>query len=107
MTGWGLIDLVQVVARGPDDTVVTLIVDAAAQPGLAVTRQRLAAVDASVTVRLGFDGVVIPEERSSARYRSTRPSAGSPPGCGSTGRSRSAWPGGAAGCSAPARSTTR
>ena len=63
MTGWGLIDLVQVVARGPDDTVVTLIMDAAAQPGLTVTRQRLAAVDASVTVRLGFDGVVIPQER--------------------------------------------
>jgi hypothetical protein len=63
VTGWGLIDLVQVVARGPDDTVLTLIMDAAAQPGLTVTRQRLAAVDASVTVRLGFDGVVIPQER--------------------------------------------
>ena len=63
VTGWGLIDLVQVVARGPDDTVVTLVMDAAAQPGLAVTRQRLAAVDASVTVRLGFDGVVISQDR--------------------------------------------
>ena len=64
VTGWGLIDLVQVVARGPDDTVVTLIMDAAAQPGLTVTRQRLVAVDAAVTVRLGFDGVLIPAERS-------------------------------------------
>jgi alkylation response protein AidB-like acyl-CoA dehydrogenase len=63
VTGWGLIDLVQVVARGPDDTVVTLIMDAAAQPGLTVTRQHLAAVDAAVTVRLGFDGVLIPAER--------------------------------------------
>jgi alkylation response protein AidB-like acyl-CoA dehydrogenase len=63
VTGWGLIDLVQVVARGPDDTVVTLIMDAAAQPGLTVTRQRLVAVDAAVTVRLGFDGVLIPAER--------------------------------------------
>jgi len=63
VTGWGLIDLVQVVARGPDDTVATLIMDAAAQPGLAVTRQRLAAVDASVTVRLGFGGVLIPQDR--------------------------------------------
>jgi len=63
VTGWSLIDLVQVAARGPEDTVVTLIMDAVAQPGLAVTRQRLAAVDASVTVRLGFDGVVIPPER--------------------------------------------
>ena len=63
VTGWGLIDLVQVLARGPDDTVVSLIMDAAAQPGLTVTRQRLSAVDASVTVRLGFDRVVIPPDR--------------------------------------------
>ena len=63
VTGWGLIDLVQVVARGPDDTVVTLIIDAADQPGLSVTRQRLAAVDAAVTVRLGFDGLPVPAGR--------------------------------------------
>ena len=63
VTGWGLVDLVVVVARGPDDTVVTLIMDAVDQPGLTVSRQRLSAVDASVTVRLGFDGVLIPEER--------------------------------------------
>ncbi|MGH3150935.1 MAG: acyl-CoA dehydrogenase family protein, partial [Streptosporangiaceae bacterium] len=63
VTGWGLIDLLLVVARGPGDTAVTLIMDAAAQPGLTVTRQRLAAVDASVTVRLGFDGVQIPQAR--------------------------------------------
>ena len=63
VTGWGLIDLVQVLARGPDDTLVTLIMDAAAQPGLTVTRERLVAVDASVTVRLGFDGVMIPPDR--------------------------------------------
>ena len=63
VTGWGLIDLLLVVARGPGDTVVTLIMDATAQPGLTVTRQRLAAVDASVTVRLGFDGVRIPQAR--------------------------------------------
>jgi len=43
--------------------VVSLIVDAAAQPGLTVTRERLAAVHASVTVRLGFDGVLVPGER--------------------------------------------
>jgi alkylation response protein AidB-like acyl-CoA dehydrogenase len=61
-TGWGLIDLLLVVARGPDDTIVTLIMNAAAQPGLTVTRQRLAAVNASVTVRLGFDHVLVPAE---------------------------------------------
>jgi alkylation response protein AidB-like acyl-CoA dehydrogenase len=63
VTGWGLVDLLVVVARGPDDTVVTLLMDAADQHGLTVSRQRLSAVDASRTVRLGFDGVVVPHER--------------------------------------------
>ena len=63
VTGWGLIDLLLVVARGPDDSVVLLIMDAAARPGLTVTRERLAAVNASVTVRLGFDSVFVPGER--------------------------------------------
>jgi alkylation response protein AidB-like acyl-CoA dehydrogenase len=63
VTGWGLIDLLLVMARGPQDTVVSLIMDAAAQPGLTVARQRLAAVNASVTVQLGFDGVVVPPGR--------------------------------------------
>jgi len=63
VTGWGLIDLLLVQARGPQDSVVTLILDAADRPGLTVTRQRLASVNASVTVRLGFDGVGVPAER--------------------------------------------
>ena len=63
VTGWGLIDLLLVQARGPQDSIVTLILDAADRPGLTVTRQRLAAVNASVTVRLGFDGVGVPAER--------------------------------------------
>jgi len=63
VTGWGLIDLLLVAARGPGDTVVSLILDAAARPGLTVTRERLTAVNASVTVRLGFDGVLVAEER--------------------------------------------
>ena len=63
VTGWGLIDLLLVVARGPGDTLVSLFLDAAAQPGLTVTRERLTAVNASVTVRLGFDGVLVPGER--------------------------------------------
>lgn len=59
VTGWGLVDLLLVVARGPDDSVVTLILDAAAQPGLTVSRQRLAAVNATVTVQLGFANVTV------------------------------------------------
>lgn len=67
VTGWGLIDLLLVVARGPDDSVVSLLLDAAAQPGLTVSRERLAAVNASVTVRLGFDGVLVPAERRASQ----------------------------------------
>ena len=63
VTGWGLIDLLLVLARGPGDSIVSLILDAAACPGLTVTRQRLSAVNASVTVRLGFDDVAVPGER--------------------------------------------
>ena len=63
VTGWSLIDLLLVAARGPRDSLVWLILDAADQPGLTVTRQRLAAVNASVTVRLDFDGVVVPAGR--------------------------------------------
>ena len=106
VTGWGLIDLLLVVARGPDDTVVTLIMDATDQPGLTVTRQRLAAVDASVTVRLGFDGVRIPAGpfRWPGTLRPGRQLAARGAAV-STGRSRSAWSSGVAGCSDPVRLT--
>jgi alkylation response protein AidB-like acyl-CoA dehydrogenase len=67
VTGWGLTDLLLVVARAPDDSLVSLILDAAAQPGLTVTRERLAAVNASVTVRLGFDAVLVPGERQAGQ----------------------------------------
>jgi alkylation response protein AidB-like acyl-CoA dehydrogenase len=63
VTGWGLVDVLLLTARGPEDTAVTLIVDAAAQPGLTVARQRLAAVNASATVQLSFEGVTVPGER--------------------------------------------
>jgi alkylation response protein AidB-like acyl-CoA dehydrogenase len=63
VTGWGLVDLLLLTARGPAETAVTLIVDAAPQPGLTASRQRLSAVNASATVRLHFDGVTVPGER--------------------------------------------
>ncbi len=68
VTGWGLIDLLLVLARGPGDSIVSLILDAAACPGLTVTRQRLSAVNASVTVRLGFDDVAVPGERFAGQW---------------------------------------
>ena len=63
VTGWGLVDVLLVAARGDDGTVVWLLVDAAAGPGVAVERQRLVAADASVTVRVAFDGATVPGDR--------------------------------------------
>jgi alkylation response protein AidB-like acyl-CoA dehydrogenase len=57
VTGWGLVDVLMVAARTPDEEVVWLLVDAVEQPGLAVTRLPLVAANASVTVELSFDGV--------------------------------------------------
>lgn len=63
VTGWGRVDVLLVAARGPDDTVVWLTVDAGERPGLAAERQRLVAVDASATVRLCFSALEVPAER--------------------------------------------
>ena len=94
MTGWGLTDLLLVAARGPDDSIVNLILDAAEQPGLTVSRQRLAALNASVTVRLGFDRVSVPAQRYvSQEACSIRRKASAPTGCASTGRWRWGWAG--------------
>ena len=63
VTGWGLINVLLVAARGPDDTIVTVVVDAADQPGLAVTRQHLTAVNASATVQLDCADLLVPADR--------------------------------------------
>ena len=63
VSGWGRIDLLHVAARGPDDTVVNVAIDAVEHAELRVTRQRLAAVDASCTVRADFDGLTVGAER--------------------------------------------
>lgn len=63
VTGWTRLDVLLTAARGPDDTVVWLMVDAVDQPGLTAERQRLVAVDASVTVELRFAGMGVPRER--------------------------------------------
>jgi alkylation response protein AidB-like acyl-CoA dehydrogenase len=63
VTGWGRVDLLRVAARTADGRIASLAVDAVEQPGLTVTRQRLVAVDASATVNLGFDRVIVPADR--------------------------------------------
>ncbi|NLV56075.1 MAG: acyl-CoA/acyl-ACP dehydrogenase [Acidimicrobiales bacterium] len=63
VSGWGRIDTLHVAARGPDETIVNVAIDAVEGDGVAATRRRLAAVDASATVRVDLAGVVVPEER--------------------------------------------
>ncbi len=63
VSGWGRIDVLLVAARGPDDTVVFLLADAVEGLGLSARRQRLVAVDASVTVQLDFAGLELPGSR--------------------------------------------
>ena len=63
VSGWGVVDLLVVAARGPEDTTVTLLVDAREQHGLAAARQRLGAVNASATVQLSFAGLFVPDGR--------------------------------------------
>ncbi|MGI8686619.1 MAG: acyl-CoA dehydrogenase family protein [Acidimicrobiales bacterium] len=63
VTGWGMVDVLLVAARGPGGAVVWLVMDAAADGRLTAERRRLVAVDASATVRLAFDGVEVPAAR--------------------------------------------
>lgn len=63
VSGWGRIDALQVAARGPDDTVVTVVLDELDGPELSARRHDLAALDASGTVALSFDRLHVPPER--------------------------------------------
>jgi hypothetical protein len=63
MSGWGVVDRLVVAARGPGDTVVTMVLDAHDQPGLRVTRRQLSALNASATVKLIFDALFVEGDR--------------------------------------------
>jgi len=63
VSGWGIVDVLLVTARGPADTTVQLLLDARPTAGLVVQRTALSAMNASATVRLIFDGVVVPGDR--------------------------------------------
>ena len=63
VSGWRLVDILVVAARGPDDTVVTFALDAQDQPGLNVTRRQLSALNATATVKLTFDSLFVPGDR--------------------------------------------
>lgn len=67
VTGWGLVHVIHVAARSPDNEVVWLLVDASAD-GLHAEPHRLLAVNASATVTLTFDGVRVGADRETSRF---------------------------------------
>ena len=77
-TGWGLVHVLHVAARGPDDTLVWLLVDAVPRPGLTAEWQQVVAADAAGTVRLRFAGLPVPADRVTAVVPYTPPPGGGP-----------------------------
>lgn len=63
VTGWGFIDVMLTAALGPDGTIVWALLDAAESPGLTCERQRLVAINASVTVIARFHDHFVQCER--------------------------------------------
>ena len=63
VTGWGMVDVLYVAARDPDDVVHFLLMDAADAPTIRTDTQRLVAVQASNTVNMTFDGHRVPLDR--------------------------------------------
>jgi alkylation response protein AidB-like acyl-CoA dehydrogenase len=63
VSGWGVVDELFIAARGPDNTVVNIVIDAHEQQGLEVTRHHLSALNASATVRLVFNSLAVESER--------------------------------------------
>lgn len=63
ITGWDMIDCVYVAARGENDRIHFLLVDAVRAPSLTPTQQRLVAVQASRTVNVVFDDHFVPADR--------------------------------------------
>ncbi|HUB70011.1 MAG TPA: acyl-CoA dehydrogenase family protein [Acidimicrobiales bacterium] len=79
VSGWGIVDMLFVAARGPGDTLVWLLLDAVPQPGLSVAPARLSALNATRTVSLRFEGAWVGDDRlfstepyEAARQRSER-----------------------------------
>ena len=63
VSGWGIVDRLFVVARGPDNTTVEFDMGAREHPGLSVAPARLAALNATSTVSLRFEAVFMGAEQ--------------------------------------------
>jgi alkylation response protein AidB-like acyl-CoA dehydrogenase len=69
VSGWGIVDLLQLAGRD-GDTVVSAVIDPVEAPHLTVEPLTLVAAQGTATVRLAFDGFFVPDERiySTAPY---------------------------------------
>ena len=63
VTGWDLVDTLYTAARDDTDTVIWALLDAVPGEALSVVPLDLAAVRASRTVAVRFDGLVVPDDR--------------------------------------------
>jgi alkylation response protein AidB-like acyl-CoA dehydrogenase len=68
VSGWGRIDVVHVAARAQDGEIVWLIVNAAEGPSLRAERLRLAALNATATMRLTFSRLAVPADRLTGKH---------------------------------------
>jgi alkylation response protein AidB-like acyl-CoA dehydrogenase len=62
VSGWGVVDLLILTARGSDETVHSFVVEAKERPGLTARPLTLSAMNASATVRLAFDDVILSDD---------------------------------------------
>lgn len=68
VSGWGRIDVVHAAARSADDDIVWLIVDATESDRVRTERLRLAALNATATVRVSFDRLPVAADRVTGRH---------------------------------------
>jgi alkylation response protein AidB-like acyl-CoA dehydrogenase len=68
VSGWGRIDVLHAAARTDSGEIIWLLVDAVAGPSLRVDRIRLAALNATATVRVTFDQLPVAADRVVGRH---------------------------------------
>jgi alkylation response protein AidB-like acyl-CoA dehydrogenase len=68
VSGWGRIDVIHVAAQADDGEIVWLIVDAVEGPSLHAERLRLAALNATATMRLTISGLAVPADRLTGKH---------------------------------------
>jgi alkylation response protein AidB-like acyl-CoA dehydrogenase len=68
VSGWGRIDVVHAAARAGDGEIIWMLVDAAEGPSVRAERLRLAALDATATVRVSFDRLPVPADRVTSKH---------------------------------------